>query len=203
MTLSTSFLCRLALAHLGARWHIFLTLFAYLRQIRSCVSVGASGGLHRDVCNTFPLETALSLVKAFCGIAVAMRLLKVDYTYRPTPPKVKFLIHRRTDDKWTPEDERDLDYVTSETFLNLVANDLEGRLRDEVMMLSWMRRVLQLMRYVFSHQDKSDKIIASGRWLFDSYCGSNQLLSFVRARILWRYCWEIRPYQIWSALGNC
>jgi hypothetical protein len=50
-----------------------------------------------------PLENTISLLKAFCGIAIALRLFEVKYAYRATPSKAKFFIHRNTENAWVFE----------------------------------------------------------------------------------------------------
>ena len=131
-----------------------------------------------------PLEDATSLLKAFCGIAIALRLFKVRYTYRATPSKAKFFIHRNTENAWLFEEVHELEASVSDTFSYLVLHDLEGRLDTKEKKLSWMRRQLQLIRCVLSHQEKAHKIILGGQWLFDSYCGRNELLSFVQTMVV-------------------
>jgi hypothetical protein len=39
----------------------------------------------------------------------------------------------------------------------------------------------KLIGSVFTHKTKAEKIVRAGQWLFDSYCGNNELLSFVQA----------------------
>lgn len=47
-----------------------------------------------------------------------------------------------------------------------------------------MQRVLEDMACVFHNQDKSQKIILASQWLFDSYSGRNELLSFVQTVVV-------------------
>jgi hypothetical protein len=131
-----------------------------------------------------PLENTIFLLKAFCGIAIALRLFKVEHTYLPTPSRAKFFIHRKVENAWLFEKVHELEQSVSDTFSYLVLHDLEGRLDTKEKKISWMQRQLELIRCVFSHQEKSPKIILGGQWLFDSYCGRNHLLSFVQTMVV-------------------
>lgn len=134
--------------------------------------------------DTAPLEVASSLFKAFCGLAIALRLLTVSYKYRPTPSKEKFFIHRKVGERWEIERKHELEVATSDTYLDLVLHDLEGRLETDAKKVAWVRRILGLISCVFSNESKSRKLLLGSQWLFDSYCGKNELLSFVQTAVV-------------------
>jgi hypothetical protein len=129
---------------------------------------------------TTPLREAISTAKAFCGVGLALRLFKVNYTYRHAPTKSRFIIHRRVGESWPMERTHDFSTDFSETFYDLVLDDLEGRIKDEAEQALWVERRLKLVNSVFTHAADAEKIILASQWLFDSYCGSNELLSFVQ-----------------------
>jgi hypothetical protein len=134
--------------------------------------------------NTAPLEEGVSLLKAFCGIAIALRLLKVNRSYRAISPKAKFFIHRKVDSRWVIERVYELEESISRTYSDLVFHDIDGKLDTQQKKVSWMQDALNSIRCVFSNRERSRRIILGSQWLFDSFCGMNELLSFVQAAVV-------------------
>ena len=149
--------------------------------------VRVSGFIGKYV-GTVPVEDAVSTLKSFCGLSIALRLLKVNYRYKIIhkiiPSKSKFFIHRNIEDKWVMEGIHELEDSISETFNNLVLHDVNGSLDTEEKKVRWIIKKLGLIRYVFSNKEKAKKILLAGQWLFDSYYGKNELLSFVQTTVV-------------------
>jgi len=133
---------------------------------------------------TATFEEAISLLKAFCGIGIALRLLKINYTYRSTPTKAKFFIHRFNADQWQIERTHELDSSLSDAFNDLIFHDLDGKLNSDDMKIGWINSAFDGIGCVFKNKDKAQKIILASQWLFDSYCGKNELLSFVQTAVV-------------------
>jgi hypothetical protein len=133
---------------------------------------------------TKPLEEAISLLKAFCGAAIALRLLKVDPSYRSFPTKSRFYVHRHMDDNWGIQRIHELDTSVSDTLHDLVFHDLDGNLRSEDQKAQWMKERLQNISSLFGNRHRAQKILLGSQWLFDSYCGKNELLSFVQTVVV-------------------
>ncbi len=134
--------------------------------------------------DTSPWQEAISLLKTFCGIGIALRLLKVKYTYHPVPTRAKFIVHRRIGSNWIIESVRELEVALSDTFHDLTLHDLDGRIKAEEAEISWIQARLKLIGCVFRHRKEAEKIILASQWLFDSYCGNNELLSFVQTTVV-------------------
>lgn len=132
---------------------------------------------------TAPLEEAISIFKSFCGLSIALRIIKVNHTYRPTPSKAKFFIHKKELENWVVENTHELDSATSDSFNDLVVNDLDGSLDSEEKKAGWILRNLKSIKVAFSNKEKAKKIILAGQWLFESYCGTNGLLSYVQTTV--------------------
>ena len=130
------------------------------------------------------LDDAVALLKAFCGIGLALRLFKVHYTHRTIPSKAKFYVHRQIEKSWVIEQTYELEMSVSEIFCDLALHDLEERLDSEDKKTGWMKHQLDLIKLVFSNQVKSERIILGGQWLFDSYSGRNELLSFIQMTVV-------------------
>jgi hypothetical protein len=133
---------------------------------------------------TAPLEDAVDYVKSFLGIAIALRLLRVEKRLSRTPSEATMFVHRKATDKWIIERKVELDPPQSETFEALVIHDLGGSLNSEEAREAWAQRILHKIKCVFSQEPRSRRLLLASQWLFDSYCGSNELLSFVQTAVV-------------------
>lgn len=94
--------------------------------------------------------------------------------------KAKFLIHRKIGSAWSWERSHEWGADQSDVFHDLELDDLGGHLNEESEQSSWIQNRLRLVSSVFTHNTEAEKIILASQWLFDSHCGSNELLSFVQ-----------------------
>jgi len=133
---------------------------------------------------TAPLDEAISLFKAFCGVGIALRLFKINYTYRPMPTKAKFFIHRYHEERWQIERIHEIDSSLSDALHDLVFHDLDGTLASDDQKIGWIRSRFEGIDCVFKNKDKAQKILLASQWLFDSYCGKNELLTFVQTAVV-------------------
>lgn len=147
------------------------------------LQVNASGFIGKYG-ETAALESVVSFLKAFCGIGVALRLLKVNFTYRSAPTKAKFFIHRSIGNGWQIEGTHELDGSLSDTFHDLIFHSLEGKLDTDSSKTLWMTGRLNEISCVFQNNSKARKIRLASQWLFDSYGGKNELLSFVQTTVV-------------------
>jgi hypothetical protein len=130
------------------------------------------------------LGDAVDVLKAFCGLGLALRLFKVNLSYQSTSQKAKFIVHRQIDNSWVIEQVHELEMSASQTFCDLTLHDLEGQLDSEDKRIDWMKKWLGLIKLVFSNKVKSKKIMLGSQWLFDSYSGRNELLSFIQMTVV-------------------
>lgn len=133
---------------------------------------------------TATLTEAISILKAFCGIGIALRLFKVNPTYRPISSKAKILVHRRIADEWVLEHVHDIETGLSDSLHDLVFHDLDGHLELEAAKVNWINARIGEISFVFTNNEKAQKLIRASQWLFDSYCGKNELLSFVQTTVV-------------------
>ena len=122
--------------------------------------------------------------KSFCGLGIALRLFKVDTKYRSTPAKAKFYIHRNLDDGWVVQRAQELDISTSDTFHDLILHDLDGKLDNEQKLRAWVNLVLSDIEKVYSNREFNKKLLLACQWLFDSFSGKDELLSFIQTTIV-------------------
>lgn len=100
------------------------------------VQITASGFVGKYVTTT-PENRAVDTFKSFLGLMLAMRALKVSYSYSSSIINSRFYIHKETD-VWTVEDSHELDRDVSKTISDLRLDDLDGSLdTDEKKMVSY------------------------------------------------------------------
>lgn len=100
------------------------------------VQITASGFVGKYVTTT-PENRAVDTFKSFLGLMLAMRALKVSYSYSSSIINSRFYIHKETD-IWTVEDSHELDRDVSKTISDLRLDDLDGSLdTDEKKMVSY------------------------------------------------------------------
>jgi len=137
-------------------------------------------GFIGDSITTNPLEEIVSLLKSFCGISIALRLFRVKHSYKSATPKLNLIIHRKVQGKWIVESFHELDEEFAGTFIDIEINDLSGVLDTSERKEAWVAECVARIRKIFRNEDKANKIILAGRWFFESFCGANQLLSFIQ-----------------------
>ncbi len=130
--------------------------------------------------STQTTEAVLSNVKAFCGLSIALRLLKVEHTYHPATPKMHLIAHKWNSSQWLFDESEELNDDASRAISDLSFHDLDGHLDTDTKKASWIKSKLEDIGVVFNNFEKSEKIILAGQWFFDSYSGRNELLSFIQ-----------------------
>jgi hypothetical protein len=139
-------------------------------QITATGFIGPFGG-------SIPAWKAESILRAFCGLGVALVLFKVThkYTFWPFGPKpsLHFIKHRQLPNKsWQVERKLDLSDQRSQALDTLEKNSDA----DE-------RSALSNMQAVFSRGPKADLVALASEWFLDSYTGHDELLSYVQAMV--------------------
>jgi hypothetical protein len=123
-------------------------------------------------------------LRSFCGLGIAIRLFKIDKKYRSTPTKANFYIHKYENDNWIVQGVDELDTSVSDTFNDLVVHDLDGALDTPEKTSTWMTRRFSEINVVFENLDRTKKLLLACQWLFESYSGKNELLSFVQTTVV-------------------
>lgn len=132
---------------------------------------------------TAPAQKGIAIVRAFCGLAIALRLAQVDYTYSPTAPKCEFEVHKQNAAGWELDGKFDLSDKHSKILSDLKIYDGIAEFEEEEKEL-WINATIKRMSLVFSNSQKAEKIILAAQWLFDSYAGYDELLNFVQAMVV-------------------
>ncbi|GKQ99905.1 HEPN domain-containing protein [Aeromonas hydrophila] len=144
------------------------------------VQITASGFVGKYVTTT-PENRAVDTFKSFLGLMLAMRALKVSYSYSSSIINSRFYIHKETN-IWTVEDSHELDRDVSKTISDLRLDDLDGSLDTDEKKNGFVLNRLRLISKALSREE-AEKLRLAGKWLFDSYCGNNELLSFIQTTV--------------------
>jgi hypothetical protein len=144
-------------------------------QITATGFIGPYGG-------SIPAWRAESILRAFCGLGIALRLFKVTrkYTFSgpfaPQQPSAHFIVHRQhSDQSWRFEGKLNLSDERSRALDTLEKNpELEP----------YTNFIFSQLRAVFSGEPKAEPIIIASEWFFDSYTGHDELLSYVQAMVV-------------------
>lgn len=139
------------------------------------VKVTGFGGHYFE---TTPLQEATGTLKAFLGISIGLGLLTIDRVFDPIPATAQFVIHRHVSSSWVVE----RTYALSPS-LSSGLRDLKLSYLASLEPVSSVKKALHSISSVFQQCDKARKLLLACQWLFDSYCVSNELLSFVETAV--------------------
>lgn len=135
---------------------------------------------------TMPLIGVITTLKAFIGLSLVLRLLKVGEDPRALtfgmPIKSYLIVHRKVEEKFEIWDTPELPSDLSETLGKLAIDNLDGRLDTQEKIGDWMRRQLSDISMSLRNP-KAERILSAAEWFLDSYVGKNELLSFVQAMV--------------------
>jgi hypothetical protein len=131
-----------------------------------------------------PLEEAIATLRSFLGLGIALRLFKVERTFRGTSPGVGGFVHREESSGWALDRDVGLEAATSEGLLDLVPDDLDGKINTPELQTALAARVAVQLECVFRDPSKAARIVLGGQWLFDSHSAADELLAFVQAAVV-------------------
>ena len=136
---------------------------------------------------TTPLIGVITTLKAFIGLSLALRLLKVGEDPRALtfgmPIKTYLIVHRKAGEKFEIWDTPELPSDLSETLGKLAIDNLDGRLDTQEKIGDWVRTQLSDISLALRNP-KAERILSAAEWFLDSYVGKNELLSFVQAMVV-------------------
>ncbi|MFZ1883388.1 MAG: hypothetical protein WAU53_07225 [Rhodoplanes sp.] len=141
--------------------------------------VGQDGGSQTTV-------RAERLVRAFGGLGIALGLFVHRHKYiHGAARKTHYYVHRRNaDGKWKPENRLEADDATDRGLRGLELSSPDGHLKTDAAKAAWVKARLQDLAVAFSSGPKAEPLLLAAQWLFDSYAGRDELLSFVQAMIV-------------------
>ena len=113
---------------------------------------------------------------------MACRVLRINNTSPPQNFKSSCYVHRKHA-SWEIEKRIDLDDDINRQIYRLEVDDLDRYLDNPQKKAIHIKQEVKKITYVFTDRSMSERILRAGAWLFDSYCGHNELLSFVQATV--------------------
>jgi hypothetical protein len=137
-------------------------------------------GIYED---TSPIKRAGFLVRAFCGFALALQLFEILF---PSSAEDAYLrVYESSGDNWTAKKPRrlstELVHGLERLRLHESYKGLAGAVKPRPL------QSLNVLKRLFSKEKENERLLRAAQWYFDSYCGDNELLSFIKATI----CLEI------------
>lgn len=136
---------------------------------------------------TTSLIGVITILKAFIGLSLALRLLKVGEDPRALtfgmPIKTYLIVHRKVGEKFEIWDTPELPSDLSETLGKLAIDNLDGRLDTQEKIGDWVRTQLSDISLALRNP-KAERILSAAEWFLDSYVGKNELLSFIQAMVV-------------------
>lgn len=123
-------------------------------------------------------------IRSFLGINLALSSIKIANTFWINPPdETIIVIYQNNGKKWTPKHchnfnaDFSLAYQKIELFIN--DNGHDGNLTTENCF-----SILDKLRNNYSSAKAEETILKASQWFFDSYCGNNELLSFIQSMVV-------------------
>lgn len=132
---------------------------------------------------TNPKYQAIDSFQSILGIAIAIGSFEVNYSYSFVTTKNRVYIHRNIADAWEITDSTELDEDASKTISDLIISDSKWTLQTDEQKKAFINNRLSLLASALSKGSVTERLLLSGKWLFDSYCGKNELLSFVQTMV--------------------
>ncbi|MFC1684768.1 hypothetical protein ACFL0R_04770 [Pseudomonadota bacterium] len=146
------------------------------------VQINGEGYIGKWITTT-PQHNAIDTLKSLLGLLIAMRTIRVENSYSTSKSISRCYIHRDLEGNWEVDDSFELDSDVGKTIFDLRVDDLNGALDSEDKIAGFIGHSLNLVAKALAKNNDAEKIRLSGRWLFDSYCGKNELLSFIQTTV--------------------
>jgi hypothetical protein len=125
---------------------------------------------------------AIDTLKSLLGLLIALRCIEIKRTYSRSIEGLRYYIHREAG-AWEIDDSYELDHALSKSIKDIRKNDLNGFLDTDAKKSNHVEKSIERISKALSQNPESEKVQLAGRWLFDSYSGENELLSFVQTTV--------------------
>lgn len=129
-------------------------------------------------------QRVIESIKSFFGLYMAHNL--IERRYVPTRPagNVRVTVHRGEGRKYNLYRQFTLDDASSALIHELHFDDQKGQFDNERMKRALVTELGAHVAKAFVGGPEAEKVRLAGRWLFDSYAGGNQLMSFLQAMVV-------------------
>jgi hypothetical protein len=133
---------------------------------------------------TTPVEDGIGHIKSFFGLGIAHHLFDFERKYGEAPTKEDLWIHRNTGGKWEFESSTDLDRSASSTLYGLAMNRALAKPEPDEQDIAFVKRTLDNIQPPFATGAPSARILLASQWHFESFGGSDEMLSYVQAAVV-------------------
>ena len=129
-------------------------------------------------------QRVIESIKSFFGLYMAHNLIERRYTPVRPAGRVRVTVHRAESGKYNLYRQFTLDDASSALIHELHFDDQKGQFDNERMKRALVTELGAQVAKAFTGGPEAEKVRLAGRWLFDSYAGGNQLMSFLQAMIV-------------------
>jgi len=150
-------------------------------ELAGCLQIYARGFIG-PYGHSVPVWNAIRTLRAFCGLGIGLNLFRARRNVPPRREHAHFLIHKQAPDQsWRLERTLELSEELNRALskLRMGVTMLRAESRSER-----IRERLSDICGVFSAQSNAESLLLASQWLFDSYTGHDELLSYVQAMVV-------------------
>lgn len=129
-------------------------------------------------------QRVVETIKSFFGLYMAHNLVERRYSPSPRPGHLKVCVHRWDGSRYQLYRQLLLDDATSALIHELHFDELDGNFENARMKRALVTEMGEQVAKAFAPTPEAERVRLAGRWLFDSYAGGNQLMSFLQAMVV-------------------
>lgn len=133
-----------------------------------------------------PHLEAITVLRAFCGLAIALRLFEIKSESFPNSTPCSIQVHRQAvDGSMEAFKSFELGDGVSRAVDGLGLHRVNGFIKSQADQAAWADRQFGAMRSVFGGGKKAGKILLASQWFFDGYShGPDELLKFIQTMVV-------------------
>lgn len=129
-----------------------------------------------------PILAIKEFIKSFLGLGLAIGFFKFEDIPMDVPTTLPIILHKKVNAGWIfdraiPLEDKISNNVEQMKIIN------SNSIFTQLIQNDWFKSNLDKISFAFSNENKSRKIILACNWIFDSYIGENELLSFIQTMI--------------------
>ncbi len=151
--------------------------------------------------NTNTVEIALESLKSFCGLAIALDLLKINNRHNSSIDNTTCFVNLQSAGKWVFEKKFEIERSFSEPFMSLELNITDNCTSASDIKKFFLTKLFRIS-IVLQDDKTSSRILRACQWLFDGNSGSNELLRFVQLTVVLEILFGDKAISDNIGLGN-
>jgi hypothetical protein len=162
---------------------LFIPVSPEWAKDRAYIQIEVEGFIGRFLDASIAFSDAVSSIKAFLGLGVALLLFEFRTSFFSDTSNDKIYVHRFVGDKWTIEDAHQMSGALAEGVRCIhnfdAALDAKPGART-----AWTKNRLDHISAAFAAGKRATNLRLASHWYFDSHCGTDELLQFVQAAVV-------------------